>query len=51
MVHLIHIFADPVENPAEPVLNSFYPHQIDLDVPFHMHRIELFDLAHVKSDV
>lgn len=42
---------DPVEDATEPAFKSFELHQINLDVAFHMHQIELFDLAHVKSDV
>ena len=32
---------DLVEDATEPAFNSFESHTIDLDVAFHMHRIEL----------
>ena len=42
---------DPVEVANEYIqLIQSKSHWIDLDVAFHMHRIELFDSAHVKSN-
>ena len=37
-----------VEDATEPKLNLFESLRIDLDVAFHMHRIDLFNTALVK---
>ena len=48
---LFSSLTDLVEDATEPSFSSFESRRIDLDVPFHMHRIELFDLAHAKFDL
>ena len=49
--HFSRIFDWVSRRRNEPAFNSFESLRIDLDVAFHMHRIELFDSAHVKFDV
>ena len=40
-----------VEDATEPAFNLFESLPIDLNVAFRLHRIALFNSAHVKCDV